>query len=191
MPARTLMIQGTASGVGKSWIVTGLCRLFARAGIDCAPFKAQNMSLNAAVTEDGREIGLAQALQAEAAGIPPTADMNPVLLKPRAEGLSEVILEGKSVGAMHADRYWRDGQARADTAIQAALQRLRNRHDLVVIEDSGSPAEMNLRDRDLANMRVAKAADAPVLLVGDIERGASSRPFSEPCPSCLKKSGSA
>ena len=171
MPAHTLMIQGTASGVGKSLIVTGLCRLFARQGIACAPFKAQNMSLNATVTPDGREIGLAQAIQAEASGLEPDVDMNPILLKPRAHGISQIILEGRPRGELHAERYWEEDRDAAWKVVTDALRRLRDRFDLVVIEGSGSPAEMNLRERDLANMRVAEAADAPVLLVGDIERG--------------------
>lgn len=170
MRARTLMVQGTGSGVGKSFLVTGLCRLFAQAGLRVAPFKAQNMSLNAWVTADGGEMARAQAVQAEAAGVEPSVDMNPVLLKPKGEGVSQVILRGRPAGDRRAGELWA-GSEELWTAVVEALERLRQRFDLVVLEGAGSPAELNLRRQDLANMRVAEAADAPVLLVGDIERG--------------------
>ena len=168
-PAPCLMVQGTASGVGKSLLVAALCRIFARAGHRVAPFKAQNMSLNAAVTADGAEIGRAQAVQAMAAGVEPTIDMNPVLLKPEADDRSQVVVRGRAVASLG----WRDYGALAPTlwpVIAESLWRLRAAHDLVVIEGAGSPAEINLAV-DLANMRVAALADAPVLLVGDIDRG--------------------
>jgi adenosylcobyric acid synthase len=163
------MVQGTASGVGKSLLAAALCRIFARAGYRVAPFKAQNMSLNAAVTADGGEIGRAQAVQAAAAGIEPTVDMNPVLLKPETDDHSQVIVRGRAVARLDwygytalAPRLWPE--------IVASLERLRAGHDLVVIEGAGSPAEINL-PADIANMRVAALAEAPVLLVGDIDRG--------------------
>lgn len=170
MSAPCLMVQGTASGVGKSLIATALCRLFATAGYRVAPFKSQNMALNAAVTADGAEIGRAQAAQAEAAGIEPTADMNPILLKPESDHRSQVVVHG----VVRTTVDFRAYQAlRADLAplVVESLDRLRRAYDLVVIEGAGSPAEINLRDTEIVNMWVARQADARVLLVGDIERG--------------------
>lgn len=170
MVARVLMIQGTSSSVGKSLLVTALCRLFARRGVRVAPFKAQNMSNNAAVCADGAEIGRSQAVQAIAAGIDPTADMNPILLKPEGSGRTQVIAMGchrYTVAAREYGRY----KDELWPLVTAALDRLRAAYELVVIEGAGSPAELNLRTRDLANMAVARYAQAPVLLVGDIERG--------------------
>ncbi len=170
MVARVLMIQGTSSSVGKSLLVTALCRLFARRGVRVAPFKAQNMSNNAAVCADGAEIGRSQAVQAAAAGVAPTADMNPILLKPEGSGRTQVIAMGhhrRTVAAREYGRY----KDELWPLVTAALDRLRATYDLVVIEGAGSPAELNLRTRDLANMAVARYAQAPVLLVGDIERG--------------------
>ncbi len=168
---RTLMVQGTASHVGKSWVAAGLCRLFAQDGWRVRPFKGQNMSNNAAVTADGGEIGRSQALQAEAAGVPPHTDMNPVLLKPTGNMSSQVILHGKPLGTFRAGAYYAEARPRAWQAVGESLTRLRAQADLVVIEGAGSPAELNLRDRDIANMAVAELADAPVLLVADIDRG--------------------
>jgi len=164
------MVQGTASGVGKSMLVTALCRVFARAGYRVAPFKSQNMSLNAAVTSDGREIGRAQAAQAEAAGIEPTVDMNPILLKPEADGRSQVIVRGVPRGRLGFTEL---ALLRAELAeiVRASLERLRSAADLVIIEGAGSPAEINLQATELVNMSVARMADASVLLVGDIDRG--------------------
>ncbi len=168
--APCVMVQGTASGVGKSVIVTALCRVLREEGWRVAPFKAQNMSLNAAVTRDGREIGRAQAAQADAAGIEARAEMNPILLKPEAEYRSQVVVMGRATGSVEASAYW--GQRnRLWPVVKGALRTLRYEHDVVVIEGAGSPAEVNLRRHDLANMRVATASDASVLLVGDIERG--------------------
>jgi adenosylcobyric acid synthase len=164
------MVQGTASSVGKSLLVTGLCRLFRRAGLRVAPFKAQNMALNAAVAVGGGEIGRAQAAQAEAAGVEPTVDMNPILLKPEGGGRCQTIVLGRAVAAPPAfDDPARTAELRG--VVRAALARLRERFDLVVLEGAGSPVEVNLRDRDLVNMDVARAAGARVLLVGDIDRG--------------------
>jgi len=164
------MVQGTASGVGKSVIATALCRVLADEGFRVAPFKGQNMSLNAAVTPDGREIGRAQAAQADAARVPSRVEMNPVLLKPEGDARSLVVVLGRAIGAQNAREFWRDRAALWPT-VRASLRTLRSEHDVIVIEGAGSPAELNLRSGDLANMRVAAAAQAAVLLVGDIERG--------------------
>jgi adenosylcobyric acid synthase len=168
--AKVLMIQGTASTVGKSTLVTGLCRLFAQEGLRVAPFKAQNMALNSWVTRDGGEMGRAQVVQAEAAGIEPTVEMNPVLLKPEGNARSQVIVLGRPLGAMEARAYYRN-RATMQPVIQQALTTLLERYDLVIIEGAGSPVELNLVSNDLVNMYVARLVSAPVLLVGDIDRG--------------------
>ena len=170
MPAATLMIQGAASSVGKSVVAAALCRIAARRGLSVAPFKAQNMALNAAVTAEGGEIGRAQHVQALAAGVAPHVDMNPILLKPEGDARSQVIVFGRAIGSMSAVAYHAHKPA-LRAVVADALARLRACHDLVVIEGAGSPAEINLRDRDLVNMFVAGVAAAPVLLVGDIDRG--------------------
>ncbi|HEX8951896.1 MAG TPA: cobyric acid synthase, partial [Polyangia bacterium] len=164
------MVQGTASSVGKSLMCTALCRIWARRGLRVAPFKAQNMSLNAAVTPDGGEIGRAQLAQAEAARARPHVDMNPILLKPESLSGSQLVVLGRAVGSMHFSDYRRQsGELRQ--IVGAAFDRLHAAHDLVVIEGAGSPAEVNLRDGELVNMWMAARAAAPVVLVADIERG--------------------
>jgi adenosylcobyric acid synthase len=165
-----LMIQGCDSNVGKSMLVAGLCRAARRRGLLVAPFKPQNMSNNAAVTADGGEIGRAQALQALACGLEPMTDMNPILLKPESEVGSQVIVQGRRVATVRA----RDYAAMKPALMAAVLQsfeRLKAAHDLVIVEGAGSPAEVNLRAGDLANMGFARAADVPVVLAGDIDRG--------------------
>ncbi|RJF83475.1 cobyric acid synthase [Azospirillum cavernae] len=168
--ARAVMLQGTGSDVGKSLLVAGLCRALTRRGLTVRPFKPQNMSNNAAVTADGGEIGRAQALQARACGVAPTVHMNPVLLKPQSDVGSQIVLRGVVVGNARAADY----QARKGELLGAVLdsfERLRAEADIVVVEGAGSPAEVNLRAGDIANMGFATAADVPVILVGDIDRG--------------------
>lgn len=171
MTARIIMVQGTASNVGKSLIVAALCRIFRQDGWRVAPFKSQNMSNNSYITPDGLEIGRAQGVQAEAAGIPATADMNPILLKPSGEYQSQVVIHGRPHATMNFRSYRREGYEMAARAIQDSLGRLRSQYEIVVIEGAGSPAEVNLKERELVNMRIAAWADAPVLLAADIDRG--------------------
>ncbi len=167
---KSLMIQGAGSNVGKSMLVAGLCRAYLRRGLKVRPFKPQNMSNNAAVTVDGGEIGRAQALQARAAGLDPITDMNPVLLKPETETGAQVVLQGKRIATLKA----RDFSTMKQTLMPAVLEsfhRLSKGADLMLVEGAGSPAEINLRKGDIANMGFAEAADVPVVLVGDIDRG--------------------
>jgi adenosylcobyric acid synthase len=170
MKAKLLMIQGTGSHVGKSLLVTALCRHFARQGYRVAPFKAQNMSLNSAVCCGGGEIGRAQALQATACYRAPSVDMNPVLLKPSSPTGCQVVVLGAPLGSVSASEYGRYSGPILK-AVTDAFDRLASVNDIVILEGAGSPAEVNLLDRDIANMRMAEHAGAPVILVGDIERG--------------------
>jgi adenosylcobyric acid synthase len=165
-----MLVAGTGSDAGKSALVAGLCRWLARQGVAVAPFKAQNMSLNSFVTADGAEIGRAQAMQATAAGIEPTADMNPVLLKPGSDRRSQVVVLGHPEAEADAVGY-RAHAPRLRQVALASLARLRARYDVVICEGAGSPAEINLREGDVANMSLARAADLPVIVVGDIDRG--------------------
>lgn len=164
------MIVGTHSNAGKSLVVTALCRIFAQDGWRVAPFKAQNMALNAYVTRDGHEIGRAQVSQAEAAGIPPHVDMNPILLKPEGNSTSQIVLNGRPYARLVAGNFYQR-KAELWPHVTTALDRLRAKNDLVIIEGAGSPAEINLKAGDIVNMRVAQYANAPTLLVGDIDRG--------------------
>lgn len=170
MAAKTIMVQGTTSGAGKSILVTALCRIFKQDGYKVAPFKSQNMALNSFVTRRGEEMGRSQVVQAAAAGLEPSVDMNPILLKPEANSRCQVVLMGKPAMTLNAGEYG----PRADQflpAVTEALERLRAAYDIVVIEGAGSPAEINIRQHEIVNMRIAKLAGAPVLLVGDIDRG--------------------
>ncbi|RJQ39043.1 MAG: cobyric acid synthase [Nitrospiraceae bacterium] len=168
--AKALMIQGTGSGAGKSLLVAALCRIFKDSGVNAAPFKAQNMALNSYITLEGGEIGRAQALQAEAARIEPTVDMNPILLKASGESGSQVIIHGKVHSTMKAKKYYAFKKT-AWSAVKESFDRLSKKHELIIMEGAGSPAEINLMDVDIVNMSVAKHAKAPVILVGDIDKG--------------------
>lgn len=170
MPARVLMIQGTGSDVGKSLTVAGLCRVFADRGLKVAPFKPQNMANNAAVTADGGEIGRAQALQARAARIAPCVDMNPVLLKPQSETGAQIVVQGRIFGSAKAREYQQIKQSLMGAVLES-FHKLAESNDLILVEGAGSASEVNLRANDIANMGFAQAVGAPVVLVGDIERG--------------------
>ena len=171
MTARAIMVLGTASHVGKSLMTAALCRIFARVGYSVAPFKAQNMSLNSAATPDGYEIGRAQALQAEAAGIAPSVHMNPILIKPSGDCSSQMVVRGKVWGNLDASTYHKHRVITLLPIVEESYRELASRHDIVVLEGAGSPAEINLKDSDIVNMRMAKLAQAACLLVGDIDRG--------------------
>ena len=168
--AKSIMIQGTMSNVGKSALAAGLCRVLKQDGYKVAPFKSQNMALNSFITKEGLEMGRAQVMQAEAAGIEPEAIMNPILLKPTNDTGSQVIVNGKPIGVMAAREYYRHKKEYIP-AIMDAYHELEKKYDIIVIEGAGSPAEINLKKDDIVNMGMAKLADAPVLLVGDIDRG--------------------
>lgn len=168
--AKFLMVQGTMSGAGKSLIVAGLCRIFKQDGYKVAPFKSQNMALNSYITEDGLEMGRAQVMQAEAAGIKPSVYMNPILLKPTDDCGSQIIVNGKVIGNMRAREYFKYKKELVPDILHA-VEKLSESADIIVIEGAGSPAEINLKQNDIVNMGMAKMVDAPVLLVGDIDRG--------------------
>lgn len=181
VPAQVLMVQGTTSDAGKSTLVAGLCRLFARRGVNVAPFKPQNMALNSAVTADGGEIGRAQALQAIACGLPLHTDFNPILLKPSSDTGAQVIVQGKALDQMEAKTFFgQDGErvkekggyrVKAMSAVLDSFKRLSGRYDTLFVEGAGSPAEINLREGDIANMGFAEAVDCPVIIIADIDKG--------------------
>lgn len=166
-----IMVLGTGSHVGKSLITAALCRIFAHAGFRVAPFKAQNMSLNSAATPEGLEIGRAQAFQAEAAGIPPSVHMNPVLLKPSSDTVSQVIVRGKIFAQFSAEDYFKRRNEELFPLVSESYGILAAQHELMILEGAGSPAEINLKDRDIVNLRMAQLAGARCILVGDIDRG--------------------
>ena len=168
--SKTIMIQGTMSNAGKSLITAALCRIFTQDGYRTAPFKSQNMALNSYITPEGLEIGRAQAMQAEAAGIETDVCMNPILLKPTNDTGSQVILMGKSIGNMKASEYFKRKKEFVPY-ITEAYKKLSEKNDIIVIEGAGSPAEINLKQNDIVNMGLAKMLSAPVLLTGDIDRG--------------------
>lgn len=168
--AKVIMVQGTMSNVGKSFFVAGLCRIFKQDGYRVAPFKSQNMALNSYITEDGLEMGRAQVMQAEAAGIKPAVCMNPILLKPNSDMGSQVIVNGEVLENMHARDYFAY-KKKLVPDIKKAFKELADQVDIIVIEGAGSPAEINLKENDIVNMGMAELVDAPVLLVGDIDRG--------------------
>ena len=168
--AKAIMLQGTASNAGKSLLAAGLCRIFAQDGYKVAPFKSQNMALNSAITPDGLEMGRAQVVQAEAAGVAPDARMNPILLKPTSNVGSQVIVGGVPRGTMPAVEYFHYRKTLIPE-VMAAYESLAAEYDIIVIEGAGSPAEINLKQDDIVNMGMAKRANAPVLLCGDIDRG--------------------
>ena len=168
--AKVIMVQGTMSNAGKSFLVAGLCRVFMQDGYRTAPFKSQNMALNSYITKDGLEIGRAQAMQAEAAGIEPTVEMNPILLKPTSNVGSQVIVNGEVLGNMKAMDYYAN-KKQLVPEIKKAFEKLSEEYDIIVIEGAGSPAEINLKENDIVNMGMAQIAKAPVLLCGDIDRG--------------------
>ena len=170
MTAKPIMIQGTMSGAGKSLLAAGLCRVLAQDGLRVAPFKSQNMALNSSITAEGAEMGRAQVVQAEAAGVPPEANMNPILLKPTNDTGSQVIVNGHVLGTMSAREYFAY-KHNLIPDIKKAYNDLASRFDVIVIEGAGSPAEINLKDDDIVNMGMAKMVGAPVLLAGDIDRG--------------------
>lgn len=168
--AKAIMVQGTCSNAGKSLLAAGLCRIFAQDGYKVAPFKAQNMALNSFITADGLEMGRAQVMQAEAAGIKPDVRMNPILLKPTSDQGSQVIINGEVFGNLSAAEYYKKKKD-FRAAVMRAYGSLAEENDIIVIEGAGSPAEINLMEDDLVNMGMAAMAGAPVLLAGDIDRG--------------------
>ncbi|MFQ5887492.1 MAG: cobyric acid synthase [Candidatus Hydrothermarchaeales archaeon] len=172
MGAKSIMVQGTTSFSGKTFLVMALCRIFADMGIKVAPFKSQNTSLNSFATKDGKEISRAQALQALAARVEPSSDMNPILVKPKGDSRSQIMVNGRPYKDIEARRYYEDFAIKEGIRIvKNAFSRLKKQYELIVIEGAGSPAEINLYDKDIANMKVAEITDSPVILVADIDRG--------------------
>jgi len=169
--AKTIMLQGTSSHVGKSILTTALCRIFYQDGYRVAPFKAQNMTRNSYLTAEGLEMGKSQAIQAMAAGVRPRVEMNPVLIKPVSNSSAKVIVNGRPLGDMSDRDYYEGKNLILFEEIKRALATLQREFEVIVIEGAGSPTEINLKDRDLANMRTARLAETPVLLVADIDRG--------------------
>ena len=170
MTAKNLMVQGTMSSAGKSMLVTGLCRLFYQDGVAVAPFKSQNMALNSCVTEEGLEMGRAQAVQARAAGLEPLVEMNPILLKPTSDRKSQVVVRGRVWDTLNAKDYY-GKKKQLIPVVRESYDSIKEKYDLILIEGAGSPAEINLLENDFVNMGMAEIADAPVILVGDIDRG--------------------
>src|SRR5882724_4662428 len=171
MSARAIMVLGTSSHVGKSLLVAALCRIFSRHGVRVAPFKSQNMSLNSAATIEGLEIGRAQALQAEAACIPASVHMNPILIKPSGSMTSQIVVRGKIWGTLSAQDYHQRRVQELMPVIRESYKALAEEYDVIILEGAGSPAEINLKQHDIVNMRMAELSDAHCLLVGDIDRG--------------------
>lgn len=168
----SIMVQGTSSYSGKSFLVMTLCRIFRDKGVNVAPFKSQNMSLNSYVTRDGKEMARAQALQAFAAGVEPSVEMNPILVKPTGESRSQIVVNGRPYKDINAEDYYRDFALKEGLEIaRNAFKALERKYDLIIVEGAGSPAEINLYHQDIANMRIADMADAPVVLIADIDRG--------------------
>ena len=176
--AKCIMVQGTMSNAGKSVVAAGLCRILVQDGYKVAPYKSQNMALNSYITKDGLEMGRAQVMQAEAAKIEPDVDMNPILLKPTNDVGSQVIVSGKVLGNMKASEYFKRKKELIPYVMES-YNRLAEKVDIVVIEGAGSPAEINLKSQDIVNMGLAKLVEAPVLLVGDIDRGGVLRRYME------------
>ena len=170
MPAKSIMIQGTMSNAGKSVLAAGLCRIFRQDGYKVVPFKSQNMALNSFITAQGLEMGRAQVMQAEAAGVEPSVEMNPILLKPTSDVGSQVIVNGRAVGNLTASEYFRK-KSQLIPQVMEAYRILEAQYDIIVLEGAGSPAEINLKSQDIVNMGLARMVGAPVLLAGDIDRG--------------------
>ena len=171
MKARAIMVLGTSSHVGKSLLTAALCRIFSQHGHRVAPFKSQNMSLNSAATVEGLEIGRAQALQAEAAGVAPSVHMNPILIKPSSDSSSQIVVRGKIWGRVTAADYHLRRVEELLPIVRESYETLASQYEVIILEGAGSPAEINLKQHDIANMRMAEMADAHCLLVGDIDRG--------------------
>ena len=187
MEKKSVLILGTASHVGKSSIVTALCRILSRK-YRVAPFKAQNMSLNSWITKDGKEIGIAQAIQAKAAGSEPTVDMNPVLLKPKGDFVSQVILLGEPYSDKSAGQYY-DSISEMNAVLEVALERLSVEYDIIVMEGAGGAAEINLYERDIVNIGTARLTQAPIILVGDMREEAFLQAFMAQLHFCRKMYG--